>query len=196
MSYWLRYRKAQAAAVEATIIKRRHLAVAAVVAESLEKTACGPQGPKVDAVKERFDWQAHVQKIKMRKFINKYRLDKEGFAELADLIRPDIVAEHPEMADRSSAGPIEPEVRIASTLRWLARGAYQDIEEIYRMSTSELSESFWTVTFAINRRVEVKLDLTDIEALKRLEVGFALKSRKHNWRGQVKSSSERDAHWG
>ena len=84
------------------------------MAELLKKTACRPQGLTVDAVKEHCDWQAHVKKIKVKKFTNKYRLNKEGFAELADLIRPDIVTKHPEMAECSSAGLIEPKVRIVT----------------------------------------------------------------------------------
>ena len=109
MPYWLRYRKAQAAAVEVTIIKRRHLAAIAAVAESPEKTAADCKAQKSTQSRS-FDWQAHVQKVKMKKFISKYHLNKEGFAELTGLIQLGIVAEHLEMADHSSAGLIEPEV--------------------------------------------------------------------------------------
>ena len=53
------------------------------------------------------------------------------------------------------------------------------------MVPSELYESFWRCIDAINTRVKVEFDISDVEQLKRLEVLNALKSPKHCWRGQV-----------
>ena len=56
---------------------------------------------------------------------------------------------------------------------------------VYGLSKAELYESQWKVIDAINTSFPVTFDMTDVATLLRLEAGFALKSRKQNWRGQV-----------
>ena len=173
------------AAIRAAITQRRRIIIGAAAIADSETLPNGPQGLKVDAVKERFGWERHVQKLPERKFISKYALDKEGFAELAGTLRDDITCRNPGMALCSSAGAIQAEVRLAVGLRWLRGGAYQDLEEIYKMGTNEIYESCWQTIDAVSKNVKVEFDMSDVDLLKRLEVLNALKSPKHCWRGQV-----------
>ena len=79
----------------------------------------------------------------------------------------------------------EGKVRFAASLRWVAGGAWQDLTLVYGLGKAELYESQWKVIDAINKSFPVTFDMTDVDTLLKLEAGFALKSRKQNWRGQV-----------
>jgi len=183
MGAFLRLHAAKATAIQAIIARRRRVA-AVVLLDSPPKLACGPQGPK-DMEQDRIDWDNHFEKLNDRDFQRRYRLSKTAFTDTYKVIKPLIDTDDPSMALRSSAGPIRGEVRLAATLRWLAGGAWQDLTLIYGLSRAELYESQWKVIDAINTSFPVTFDMTDVETLLRLEAGFALKSRKQNWRGQV-----------
>jgi hypothetical protein len=185
MGALLRLHAAKATAIQVTIAHRRRIA-AAVVLDSPPKLACGPQGPK-DMEQDRIDWDTgkHFAKLNDRDFEKRYRLSKTAFMDTYKVIKPLIDTADPSQAFCSSAGPIRGEVRLAATLRWLAGGAWQDLILIYGLSRAELYESQWRVIDAINTSFPVTFDMTDVETLLRLEAGFALKSRKQNWRGQV-----------
>ena len=183
MGAWLKLHAAKATAIQATIARR--IRVAAVMQlESPPKRACGPQGPK-DMEQDRIDWDKHFESLNDRDFEKRYRLSKTAFMDTYKVIKPLIDTADPSQAFCSSAGPIRGEVRLAATLRWLAGGAWQDLILIYGLSRAELYESQWRVIDAINASFPVTFDMTDVETLLRLEAGFALKSRKQNWRGQV-----------
>ena len=175
-------------AAAGAIAKRRRAVGVAMLAAAYsdrQRAPIGPQGPRDKDKQDRLDWDSFVRTYTDKGFIRDYRLNKTAFNNTLGLIRDLIQTANSDKALASSVGPISAAVRFAAVLRWLAGGAYQDIEKVYKMSTAELYESIWRVVSAINTRVRVHFDMSDVNDLVLLEAGFALKSRKHNWRGQV-----------
>jgi len=81
--------------------------------------------------------------------------------------------------------PIDPRVRLAILLRFLAGGAVLDLMMIYCLSKSEIYKSIWRGVDAINKAIEVVFPLNDPEKLALLEREFRGRSPFPGWIGQV-----------
>jgi hypothetical protein len=62
-----------------------------------------------------------------------YRLSRKLFYYVLKEISPHLLTKNPEMTQRSSGGPLSPEVLLAATLRFLAGGNYIDIVDLYQL---------------------------------------------------------------
>ena len=88
-------------------------------------------------------------------------------------------------------GRVASEVRLAVTLRYLAGSMVDDLALIYHISKNEVYKSLWATIDAMNKHPDFKIQfpLGDVEALKKLELEFALAHERRygslSWRGQV-----------
>ena len=138
--------------------KKRCLMLAAAVAVLVDAPTqhSGPRGPK-RRQQMCFVWAEHCLRLNASEFRARYRLDYEAFNALLDIVRADIQTENPSMAERSkgwnSQAVVEPEVRLAVTLRYLSGGQVIDLRLIYCISTNECYVSIWRTVDAINKHL-------------------------------------------
>jgi len=94
-----------------------------------------PLGNKSKSIVETFphlDWDAFVRRLDANKLWERfYRMSKDSFLELLDLVRPDLEKNESQGARSTAAGVIASELRPSITLRWLAGASYQDLAIIH-----------------------------------------------------------------
>jgi len=167
--------------LQAAVAIRRRQIRAALAGEAGQ----GPQGSKRRETSF-FSWTDHLARMTERDFKLRYRLDYNGFRELLKLIRGDLEVTNEKMARRAKWGYlVEPEVKLAMTLRYLAAASPLDLQLIYFVSKSYVYSCVWSVVDAINRRLKVEFPIDDVEKLKVLEAEWASRAHCKGWRGQV-----------
>lgn len=74
----------------------------------------------------------------------------------------------------SSGSVTAPEVKLAITLRWLARGggAYLDVAACFGIDAATLLVHVWPISDIINEVLHIEFPLQDPEQLRALERGF------------------------
>jgi hypothetical protein len=87
-------------------------------------------------------------------FEKSYRLPRRIFYYLLDMIRPKLETKNKEMAIISSGSPLEPEVLLAATLRYLAGGSYVDIVDLYLLPYQGAHRYFWKTMKAIDEVID------------------------------------------
>ncbi len=101
-------------------------------------------------------------------FRSAFRMSRDAFQKLLERVAP-YLTPNGSMALRSSAGAIEPDVRLAITLRMLAGGAYLDLMLVWEISSSMVFEVFMQTIRAIKEVVPMKsVPLDDESSLKEL----------------------------
>ena len=92
---------------------------------------------RFDLVKEHTFW------LLEKTFYASYRMHETAFENLLDILRPGL-ERNQAMAERSSeAGRIEPAVRLAVTLRYLAGGTYVDLLHLYHCAKATTYAIIW-----------------------------------------------------
>ena len=66
-------------------------------------------------------------------FYKSYRMNRSNFYDLLRTIFPLVMCHTPEMAVRSSGYPLDPEILLASSLRWLGSASYIDLVDLYKL---------------------------------------------------------------
>ena len=148
--------------------RKRKLLAAATLLLDLDSTK---KSRAANKRRQRLDWFKHVGSIDERLFTRAYRLSPATFDELLDKIRP-ALEKNETQAQRSSSSRIEPETRLAATLRYLAGGSYLDICFTHGIATPSFYDCVWQVMGEINRVETIKFPTTDKAALKRISLGF------------------------
>tara|TARA_B110000046_G_scaffold177123_1_gene203556 strand:+ start:224 stop:1549 length:1326 start_codon:yes stop_codon:yes gene_type:complete len=172
-----RYRRLMAA-----IHHRRKLVVAALVCNG---NGQGPQGKKARR-QMTFSWTEHVGQLTEDEFKLRYRFTFEGFYQLLDKIRDDLLVHDLEQAAIAKWGRVvEPETKLAIALRYLAGGSPLDLRLIYAVSKSYVYDCVWLVVDAVNKAFKVDFPIDDLEALQELEAGWREKAHCAGWKGQV-----------
>lgn len=72
----------------------------------------------------------------------------------------------------SSGSPIDPELRLAAALRWLAGASYLDLARISGIARSAVMHVVWSVLEAIDNEFSINFPMQDEEKLRALATGF------------------------
>jgi hypothetical protein len=105
----------------------------------------------------RLNWSSFKEgKVRDGTFARTFRMDVPSFEKLESMLRPRLQKDN-DMALRSSSGAIEPSVRLAITLRFLAGGSYLDLCDIYKCHRSTMYSVVWDTVSAINDHPDLAL---------------------------------------
>jgi DDE superfamily endonuclease len=78
-------------------------------------------------------------------------MDEKSFDDLLALLRPNLERDADMAARATKGGRIEPAVRLAVALRYLAGGSFLDLCDLYCCSWSTMYEIVWDAVYAINQ---------------------------------------------
>jgi hypothetical protein len=107
-------------------------------------------GREANAIRLRMTWEEHMNLMADGLFLRAYRMSKQSFKRLADLVRPYVVVDQA-MARRSTrTGEITTEMRLSIALRYFAGGSYLDIATSHGVHTTTFFSIVWSIVFAIN----------------------------------------------
>lgn len=95
------------------------------------------------------------------------------------VIRDEIEMMNVDHTVRESVLEFFTEVQLEMWLRYLAGGFAWDIQRNFLATVAEFYPSTYRVVDAINRKLEVHLNLQDVQRLSNIEVGSAEKSIRH-----------------
>lgn len=106
-------------------------------------------------------------------FERHYRLNRRDFYDLLSKISPRL-QRYRKMAELSSGSYVEPEIRLAVTLRFLAGGSYIDIGDAYNVDHDTLSAHIvWPTCEAIDEELQnIVFPIQDSVALAEIERGW------------------------
>lgn len=121
------------------------------------------------------DWQEHVDWTPSRWFRRTYRVSKEEFKELFEILEPRLRLKH------ATKYSLSPENRLALTLRFLAKGSYLDLWVIYNICPHSVYPIVWSVVEAIIETFEFEFPIDNPEKLDAIGAGFAQRS-KGKWK--------------
>ena len=146
--------------------QRRQVLLAALCANA----APTPRRPK--RARTLMDWRKRVESLTHHEFVERYRVDLQGFQEIVEKIRPFM----PKEAKHVTA-QIPLEVHLSATLRWCAGGVYQDQVDIHGLGRS----TFFAVLKQVLRAVDLAytlplrgfLDDWNVAALSEIEAAEA-----------------------
>ncbi len=111
-------------------------------------------------------------------FKKSYRLSKPVFYNVLEKIKGSIETLNIEMALRSSGSPINAEILLAATLRYLAGGSYIDIVDLYDLPHTCPHRYFWRTLHAIDQAID------NIKLPQNSDEWYEL---SHSWNSKMKS---------
>jgi hypothetical protein len=97
-----------------------------------------------------------VEQLSDVEFRKMFRMTREGFSSLLEILGPFMYEGDEEMARRSSGSSISKRTKLFCTLRWLAGGSYLDITFAFGVSktaffsSDPISGILWPTIAAIN----------------------------------------------
>ena len=97
-------------------------------------------------------------------FYKSYRMNRSNFYDLLRTISPLVMCHTPEMAVRSSGYPLDPEILLASSLRWLGSASYIDLVDLYKLPETCAHMMVFRTYEAIDKGLDnIKLPSTEEE---------------------------------
>ena len=107
-------------------------------------------------------------------FRRSYRMPKEKFDELVNLLSPLIVKSG---VKRGPNGLISPDLRVSASLRYFAGGSPYDIMLSHGISHTSFFESVWSVVDAVNQHPDLAIKFPELhEKQREIALGFMTKS--------------------
>lgn len=103
-------------------------------------------------------------------FKKMFRMTREGFSSLLEILGPFMYEADEEMARRSSGSSISKRMKLFCTLRWLAGGSYLDITFAF-FSSDPISGILWPTIAAINDAIVIGLPTSNVQALRAMSEG-------------------------
>ena len=168
------------------------LLVVAIVSSEMDAADRAP-----DRSRQRLDMQKHIGAMTEREFARYYRVDRQSFADIVEMITPPLpeLRKRRKRARKSSGGFVEFDLRLSMALRYLAGGSYLDIMYLHGVSRSTCYKHIFGTLKAMDMALpEFTLD-EDIHSLERcraLTATFARRltsiSRGPSLRGTASSS--------
>jgi hypothetical protein len=134
------------------------------------------KGPNKD--EERGFALRKVDKLTNNQFSRMFRMSREGFENLLDLISPFMHDTDEELAIRAHGYSISKRTKLYTTLRWLSGGSYVDICFAWDVSSSAFYHSdyergiLWPTIEAIDAAFEIGLPLDNSDELTKLADEF------------------------
>jgi len=131
----------------------------------------------------RIDWESHVANMTEKEFRRFYRMKPKVFYEILHDIAHKIKKNEQMGYVSTTSGCVEPRVRLAVALRFLAGGSYLDISKLFGVSENNVYTCVWDVVLAVNETYDFpwmtknKLDVEKMEeTLPGIAEGFKAKS--------------------
>jgi len=155
------------------------LLVVAIVSSEMDAADRAP-----DRSRQRLDMQKHIGAMTEREFARYYRVDRQSFADIVEMITPPLpeLRKRRKRARKSSGGFVEFDLRLSMALRYLAGGSYLDIMYLHGVSRSTCYKHIFGTLKAMDMALpEFTLD-EDIHSLERcraLTATFAAKTDEH-----------------
>lgn len=119
------------------------------------------------------DFQSVTDIYSDRIFKRAFRMDRDVFAKLLNLIREDIT-KNDEMGRRSKRPTIKPDVRMGVTLRMLAGASYLDLMTSYQISASAVYEIFHDTCDVLMRKLWLPGLPNTVQGLRRMAEEFRI----------------------
>ena len=117
-------------------------------------------------------WEGQVSSFSEKHFRCFYKVTRDRFDWLADLIQKDVEPSDlgKLMAIRSSGSYVNSRAMLAMTMRFLAGGSVHDICLVHGVADSTFYECIWKVMDSLDSHLELDgIDPSDVESLRRLE---------------------------
>lgn len=155
--------------VAAAMRLRQRVIVASILhADNIKRT----RAPKRDRIPVL--WRDHIARLRPHEFAKRYRLSLEAFGELVTRLRVHMPAKNERMhyLSKPNSPPIELEVQVACTLRWLAGGATSDLQLVYNIESATMYVFIWVVIDAINAALKIESPFGDTSKLSQLAADF------------------------
>lgn len=155
------------------------LLVVAIVSSEMDAADRAP-----DRSRQRLDMQKHIGAMTERDFARYYRVDRQSFADIVEMITPPLpeLRKRRKRARKSSGGFVEFDLRLSMALRYLAGGSYLDIMYLHGVSRSTCYKHIFGTLKAMDMALpEFTLD-EDIHSLERcraLTATFAAKTDEY-----------------
>lgn len=122
---------------------------------------------------ERLDWSRWASFLTDKEFKDRYKMEKDRFADLCEKIRPDV-----KVSDAHKSNAVPPEICLAATLRCVAGGHRHDISDKFGFrSGSTFYRIFDKTLLAIDKHLDFPSFFGTAEEMDARERGFAAKSR-------------------
>ena len=129
--------------------------------------------------RQRLDVDDHFSRMDHRLFCKKYRMGKDSFYTLLDILEPHMKSTGEDRGRPGSVpnGPITKSSRLSMALRYCAGGDPADIADHHGVKTDELTKSIWNVVDAINLAPQLDIKFpSSHRAQKDIANGFKEKS--------------------
>lgn len=137
-------------------------------------------------------WADHTKDLNSREFLMAYRMPVHHFHELVDLLKHKIECSMTEQNAHNSTGraAIQPEIKVAMTLRYLAGAPIIDLRLIYKIAVQTCRRIIWAVLDAINASITFRFPTTPEEMQQAANTFATERSRKdpagrYVWEGQI-----------
>jgi hypothetical protein len=171
-----RYRPSLALASDEVDALAARRAFDAAIAAAAVNAQCVPLQSHIERdasrSRARLDWAEHNSRLTDFEFRRLYRMRRETFQSLCNLVRPRLVR-NTEMGRRgSSGGTVSVEAKLSMALRFMAGGSYLDIALYHGVHRSTFFEAVWDVVGAVNEAITLTLPVDDKEALQVISDGF------------------------
>ena len=146
----------------------------------MPKWQAGRIGGTKNVKRTRLDVDAHLLQMDCNSFRRKYRMNRDSFYKLLDILEPHIAGTGKNRATPGGIpnGPITKASRLSMAIRYCAGGDPMDIADHHGVSTDEVPRSVWKIVDAIHKapQLNIEFPLTH-EAQKDVADGFSEKSK-------------------
>jgi hypothetical protein len=140
----------------------------------------GPRSRRASLRRVRPCLSAVLRNLRDVDFRRVFRMERHTFASLLNVVRPDLERDGA-MALRSSGGRIEPEIRLALTLRLLAGASYLDAVMLFGISRTACYEVFHETVNSFLGRLDLPgLPFDDLSKLQTMSREFTVSRNHHN----------------
>lgn len=124
--------------------KKMKLIIGILLSQSLFLSQIPPPRDRRGNIHRQREQKVHELQAEDDDFFRiRFRLFKNDFYSLVNLIKPVLETRYPEMAILSSGSKLYTELLLAGTLRYLAGGSYIDIVDLYHFPLTSGHDYIW-----------------------------------------------------
>ena len=131
--------------------------------------------------RDRETWKEKTSQISGKKFRKRFKVSRQRFSSLADLIAPHVEPDSigRMMAQRSSGSYVPSEVYLAITLRWLSGSHFSDLEDLYGVEENNAYGYIWATLTVLDKKLKLcDFDPWDLRHCKDLAQKMYIRSKQ------------------